>query len=97
MASRQARNIVRTVTQIQNELDAASERRKSLWSSLPENPGEQTRTEVEDLNEQIAGLWQELRSAKAFVRMGPRETIIARGRVEDRFDREERRIRRIAA
>lgn len=88
---------MRTVTEIQEELDASSERRTWLWESLSENSDDQTRSTIEELNKQIDSLWQELRAAKAFMRTGPRDVIIARARAEDRFDREERRIRRVAA
>ncbi len=88
---------MRGLQEIQEELEAATARRSELWDdlSLASEPG--TRGQIEELSQRIALLWSELRAAKAHVRSGPRDSIIARAHAEDRFDREERRVRRVAA
>lgn len=88
---------MRSPQEIHNELEAATAERSELWDDLSLASDPQTRSQVDQLSQQIAVLWSELRAAKAHVRSGPRDSIIARARAEDRFDREERRVRRVAA
>ncbi len=91
------RKNVRSVQQIQAELEAATARRSELWEDLSLASDAATPREIEGLSQSVAALWSELRAAKAHVRSGPRDSIIARARAEDRFDREERRVRKVAA
>jgi hypothetical protein len=89
---------VRSTQDIQRDLDRLSARRSRVWAELAADGHDEAKSaEVEGLSRGIDALWAELRATKAFIRSGPPERIIARARAEDRFDREERRVRRIAA
>ena len=91
------RKSVRGLQEIQEELEAATARRSELWDDLSLASDPETRSQIEELSRSVAVLWSELRAAWAHVRSGPRDSIIARAHVEDRFDREERRVRKVAA
>jgi hypothetical protein len=79
---------MRAIAQIRKELDEAAEGRRNLRRST--SPGDAVRLveQARDLDERIAALWIELRSAKAHVRSGPRESIIRSARAEERFNRD---------
>jgi hypothetical protein len=80
---------MRTLHDIKQDLDAATERRSELWKELSLAGADAGRSaELAALNERIEELWQEARLAKTRVRFGDRDEIIARARAEDRLDRE---------
>jgi hypothetical protein len=85
-----------TLDTIRRELDEAIEQRAALWESLSEQHDEETAVEAARLSARIEELWAESRSAKARLRFGSPDLIIARARAEDRLDREARRLRRAA-
>ncbi len=84
---------MRTLTEIQRELDAASGRRAALWEDLSEGHDAVKAAEAARLSKRIEELWSEARVARARARYGPSEDIITRARHEDRLDREARRWR----
>lgn len=88
---------MRSLQEIQEELDATTTTRSELWDDLSLASEPDTASQIDELSQRIAVLWAELRATKAHLRSGPRDSIIARARAEDRFDREERRVRRVAA
>ena len=79
------------------QLEAATARRSELWDDLSLTSDPEPRSQIEELSQRVAALWSEPRAAKAHVRSGPRDSIIARAGAEDRFDREERRVRKVTA
>jgi hypothetical protein len=88
---------VSSLSDIQRELDEATARRSQLWEDLSLGRDADKTSEIDALSRRIEALYSELRAAKAYIRSGDPKRIIARARAEERFDREERRIRRIAA
>jgi len=87
---------LRTLTDIRRELDEAIERRAAIWEALSESPDTSQSAEAARLTKQIDELWDEARAAKAYVRFGSPDLILARARAEDRLERESRRVRRAA-
>lgn len=88
---------MRSLDDIQRELEEATARRAQLWKDLSEGRDAQKTAEVDELSGRIEALWNEQRATKAYMRFGDPKTIIARARAEERFDREERKLRKIAA
>src|SRR3972149_6621726 len=75
----------KTLREIQQELDEATERRAALWRQLAEDADAEKSAEVARLNERIEGLWSEARGARARARRraprgGGREGGVARPR-----------------
>ena len=89
--------VMRTPTDIRNDLDQATERRAEIWEDLSEQHDAVKSVQAAELSELIEELWTELRRAQVHARFGPADEIIARARAEDRLDREsERRYIRAA-
>jgi hypothetical protein len=80
---------VRTLEEIQRQIDAASERRGELRRLLSHGRDSAIVDEVHQLDEQLSQLWDEHRALKARLRWGDRETIVARARAEERLERHE--------
>ena len=78
---------MRTRDEIHAELEAASERRSELWHLLSNGHDAELSEELHELEERIAGLWDEHRALRARLRFGDRESIVARARVEERLER----------
>lgn len=76
-----------TLNEIRLEIEAASERRAELWHKLSHGPDANVRAELKLLEERIARLWEEHRSARARLRFGERERIMERARAEERLER----------
>jgi hypothetical protein len=88
---------VRTLREIDQELEQAVERRSRLWEELGAGYDAQKSAEAARLSDRIAELWEEARRVRAYERFGPSEAIIGRARVEERLEREEqRRLNRAA-
>ena len=87
---------MRTLNDIRQELDGASERRAELWEDLSDRHDSAKAAEAARLSELIEELWAEARSARARASFGSPELIISRARAEDRLDREARRLKRAA-
>ena len=82
---------MRAIQHIRKDLDEASERRHVLRESHAGSAPAELAGEGRILDERIAALWAELRSVKAQLRFGPRESIVQRARSEERFTRDLRK------
>jgi hypothetical protein len=78
---------MRTLTEITQEIDRLSNRRTTVMRSLAEGFDAELKAEHTRLEEQIAALWDEQRQARATLRNGDRDAIIARARQEERLSR----------
>jgi len=78
---------MRTIQDIRSEIERASEERTALLHRLSGGHDAVLAAELRELNERIAGLWDEHREARVRVRFGDRAEIIRRARLEDRIDR----------
>ena len=87
---------MRTLTDIRGELDRAIERRAAIWEALADGADAVMSAEAARLTALIDDLWDEARAAKARLRFGSPDLILARARAEDRLDRESRRLRTAA-
>jgi cell division protein FtsB len=79
---------MRNLNDIKQEIDRLSDRRADVLHRLSEgghNP--ELTAEHKQLNEQIAGLWDEQRAVRATIRFGDRDLIIQRARHEERLSR----------
>ncbi|HZU20347.1 MAG TPA: hypothetical protein VE982_03915 [Gaiellaceae bacterium] len=78
---------MRTLTEIKQEIDRLSERRTDVMRALSEGFDPKLKAEHEALEEQIAQLWEEQRTARATLRFGDRDVIIQKARQEERLSR----------
>ena len=78
---------MRTLTEIKQEIDALSERRIEVMRALSEGYEAELAAEHQELEEQIAHLWDEQRNARAMLRFGDRDVIIQKARQEERLSR----------
>jgi hypothetical protein len=78
---------MRTIEEIRAELDRATERRSELWHLLSNGHDAALSTELHELEERIAALWDEHRTLRAQKRFGDRDEIIKRARHEERLAR----------
>jgi hypothetical protein len=78
---------MRTLNDIKQEIDALAERRIEVMRTLSESYDETLAAEHQELEEQIAHLWEEQRNARALLRFGDREVIIQKARQEERLSR----------
>jgi hypothetical protein len=78
---------MRTLTEIKQEIDALSERRIGVMRGLSEGFDARLAAEHQQLEEQIAQLWDEQRNARALLRFGDRDEIIQKARQEERLSR----------
>jgi hypothetical protein len=78
---------MRTLNEIKQEIDALSERRIGVMRALSEGYDATLAAEHQELEEQIAQLWEEQRTARALLRFGDRDVIIQKARQEERLSR----------
>jgi uncharacterized small protein (DUF1192 family) len=78
---------MRTLDEIRNELDQATERRSEVWHQLSDGHDPALSDELHELEDRIATLWDEQRTLKAQRRFGDRDEIIKRARHEERLAR----------
>jgi hypothetical protein len=78
---------MRTLDEIRNELNQATERRSELWHLLSDGHEPALSDELHELEDRIAMLWDEQRTLKAQQRFGDRDEIIKRARHEERLAR----------
>ena len=78
---------MRTLNEIRQEIDALSDRRLRVMRELSQGHDASLAAEHARLEEEIAELWDEQRQARANVRFGDRDVIIARARQEERLSR----------
>jgi|SRR6186713_386469 len=77
----------RTLDEIRLEIERATDRRAELLHVLAEGHDAAAAAEHAEVEETIAGLWNEYREARVRGRFGDRDVIIKRARLEDRLDR----------
>jgi hypothetical protein len=78
---------MRTITDIRDEIERASEERAELLHRLSAGHDVLLAAELRKLDDRIASLWDEHRAARAHARHGNRDDIIRRARLEERIDR----------
>lgn len=78
---------MRTLTDIKQEIDTLSDRRIDVMRALSQGYDATLKAEHEELEERIAQLWEEQRNARAMLRFGDRDVIIAKARQEERLSR----------
>jgi cell division protein FtsB len=78
---------MRTLNEIRQEIDELSERRLRVMRELAQGHDAALAAEHQQLEEQIALLWDEQRQARAMARFGDRDLIIQRARQEERLSR----------
>jgi galactokinase/mevalonate kinase-like predicted kinase len=78
---------MRTLEQIREQIEQASDRRAELWHKLSEGHDPVVRSELNELEREIERLWDEQRSVRAAIRFGDREKILRRARTEERIER----------
>lgn len=76
-----------TMHDIRLEIERATDRRAEAWRRLGEGRTPELVTELKQLEDRIARLWDEHRELRARIRFGERERIIARARTEERLAR----------
>ena len=76
-----------TLQEIKQEIDRLTERRGEVFQLLGEGFDTALAQEHEEIEKQLAKLWEDQRAARARLRFGERERIIARARQEERIDR----------
>ena len=75
------------LNEIKTEIDVLTDRRAELFRRLSEQHDATLALEHQELEDQIARLWEETRIEKARLRFGERDEIIHRARVEERLSR----------
>lgn len=78
---------MRTLNEIRQEIDELSERRLRVMRELAQGHDPALAAEHQQLEEQIAQLWDEQRQARAMARFGDRDVIIQKARQEERLSR----------
>jgi hypothetical protein len=78
---------MRTLQEIHSEIDRESERRIELWHTLSETHDPALSAELKALDAKLDRLWDEHRAARAEIRWGERDRIVARARQEERLER----------
>jgi hypothetical protein len=78
---------MRTLIDIRDEIDRLSARRGDVMRALSQGYDAALTAEHQELEEQIAHLWDEQRQARALLRFGDRDAIIQRARQEERLSR----------
>jgi len=78
---------MRTLDEIREEIDRLSDRRAEVLHELSEGHDAALRAEHQQLDEQLAELWDEQRAVRATIRFGDRDLIIQRARHEERLSR----------
>jgi len=87
---------MRTIDNIRDELERATERRAELWHELGYGVDPAKSAEAAELSERIDELWAEARALRAYDRFGPSDAIRARARAEERLERDSRRLEKAA-
>jgi hypothetical protein len=78
---------MRNLEDIREEIDRLSDRRAEVLHELSEGHDAALAAEHQQLDDQLAELWDEQRAVKATIRFGDREVIIQRARHEERLSR----------
>ena len=78
---------MRTLEQIREQIEQASDRRAELWHELSQGHDPSVAAELHELEREIGRLWDEQRAVRAAIRFGEREKILKRARTEERIER----------
>ena len=78
---------MRTLGEIRAEIERLTEERSGLLAKLSQGHDTLLAVEHKEIEERIAELWDEHRTARAELRWGDRDVIIRRARAEERLDR----------
>jgi predicted transcriptional regulator len=78
---------MRRLEEIRTEIEELTAQRAELLQKLSEGHDALLAIEHKELEERVAELWNEHRSARAELRWGDRAVIIKRARAEERLDR----------
>jgi uncharacterized protein YPO0396 len=78
---------MRTLEQIREQIERASDRRAELWHQLSDGRDPEVASELHELEREIEKLWDEQRAVRAAIRFGEREKILRRARTEERIER----------
>jgi len=78
---------MRSLEDIREDIDKLSDRRAEVLHALSEGHDAAITAEHQQLDEQLAELWDEQRAVKATIRFGDRDLIIQRARHEERLSR----------
>ena len=78
---------MRRLEEIRSKIEELTEQRAELLQKLAQGHDALLAIEHKELEERIAELWNEHRSARAELRWGDRSVIIKRARAEERLDR----------
>jgi hypothetical protein len=73
--------------EIRLEIERATGRRAELYRLLSKGHDVAVQAELKELDERIAGLWDEQREARVRLRFGDRDVIVKRARLEERLER----------
>jgi cell division protein FtsB len=78
---------MRTLNDIKQEIERLTDRRAETLQQLSQGYDASLAAEHQRLEDEIARLWDERRAARATIRNGDRDLIIARARQEERLSR----------
>ncbi|HVU77088.1 MAG TPA: hypothetical protein VHC67_05870 [Gaiellaceae bacterium] len=78
---------MRTLNEIRQDIDQLSEQRLRVMRELAQGHNPTLAAEHQRLEDEIALLWEEQRTARANLRFGDRDVIIQRARQEERLSR----------
>jgi hypothetical protein len=78
---------MRTLTEIRHDIDRLSDRRADVLHRLSAGHNPELATEHQQLEDEIAALWDEQRHTRAMIRFGDRNEIIQRARHDERLSR----------
>ena len=78
---------MRTIDDIRIEIEELTARRAEVMHELSTGHDTVLAAEHQELEQRIAGLWDEQRAARAERRWGDRDRIIKRARAEERLER----------
>jgi hypothetical protein len=78
---------VRSPGEIRLDIERASERRGEVLRLLYHGHDTALTEELKRLDAQLDRLWDEQRQARAYLRFGERDRIVARARAQERIDR----------
>jgi hypothetical protein len=78
---------MRTLDEIRADIERLTEERSELLHKLSQGHDALLAIEHKEIEQRVAELWDEHRTARAELRWGERDAIIKRARAEERLDR----------
>jgi hypothetical protein len=78
---------MKTLEDIREKIERASDRRAELYHALSEGHDSSAAEELRQLENEIEQLWEQQRSLRAAIRFGDRDHILQRARTEERIER----------